>query len=287
MRSLLLATAAGLGLTLAGPALAQHAHTAAGHGGNQWHGASSGRWNWSGGQWRWQGGQWQARQHWGGSIGGRWIGGARAPGGWSAYHRPVKGWALPGYWLAPSFYITDWGAYGLTAPPYGYHWSRYYDDAVLVDQYGRTMDCVDDVDWDGGMPDGYADHADRDYDYSHDVGPGAPYPPPPGAMMPPPPPPEARVETRTYAYEGAPPVVVHSGPDCGCAGMMAGGWYYPPATTTTVTISSMPVTTTTTRTEYVEVAAPVVHRRTKIIRRAAPRAPSKIVRRYHTKIIRR
>src|SRR5690242_6215473 len=86
MRHLLLATAAGLGLMLAGPALAQHARPAAGghwqggnqwHGGGQWHGTSGGRWNWSGGQWRWQGGQWHARQHWGGSIGGRWIGGAR------------------------------------------------------------------------------------------------------------------------------------------------------------------------------------------------------------------
>jgi len=283
MRSVLLATVATFGLALASPVLAQHApHPPRG---GQWHGASRGHWNWSGGQWNWEGGAWRTRHDWGGSVGGRWIGGARAPGGWSAYHRPVRGWAVPGYWLAPSFTITDWGAYGLAPPPEGYRWSRYYDDAVLIDPYGRTMDCVEGVDWDGDLPDGYADHGDYDYDRGHDVGPGAPYAPPPPGMLPPPPPPGARVETRTYAYEGAPPVVVHSGADCGCEGTVVGGWYYPPATTTTVTISSVPVTTTTTRTEYIE-EAPVVYR-TKIIKRAAPRAPSKIVRRYHTKVIKR
>lgn len=278
MRTLVLATAAGLGLVAAGPALAQHApHTprAGGwHGGRQWHGNGGGNRHWSGGQ----------RQHWGGSIGGRWIGGARAPGGWSAYRRPVRGWAMPSYWLAPSFYITDWNGYGLSAPPYGYHWSRYYDDAVLVDQYGRAMDCVDGIAWDGG----HADHDDDDYDYSHDVGPGAPYPPPPGMMPPPPPPPPPgeRVERRVYRYEGAaPPVVVHSGPDCGCVGTVAGGWYYPPATTTTVTITSVPVTTTTTRTEYVEEARPVVVHRVRRVHH--PRTPTKIIRRYHTKLIKR
>lgn len=280
MRTLLLATVAGLGLASAGPAMAQHApHSrSGGHwhgGGGQWHGSPGGRWQWSGGH---------ARQHWGGSIGGRWIGGARAPGGWSAYRRPVRGWAMPGYWLAPSFTIVDWGAYGLAPPPEGYRWSRYYDDAVLIDSYGRAMDCVEGVDWDRDFPDGYADHGNYEYDMSHDVGPGAPYPPPPPGMLPPPPPPPpgARVETRTYAYEGAPPVVVHSGADCGCVGTVVGGWYYPPATTTTVTISSVPVTTTTTRTEYVEETPVVVHR-TKIVKRA----PSKIVRRYHTKVIKR
>jgi len=273
MRTLILATVAGFGLALASPVLAQHApHPAIG---GQWHGTPDGRWYGSGGH---------ARQHWGGSIGGRWIGGARAPGGWSAYRRPVRGWAMPDYWLAPSFTIVDWRAYGLAPPPAGYRWSRYYDDAVLIDPYGRAMDCVEGVDWDGDAPDDYADHGDYEYDMSHDVGPGAPYPPPPPGVLPPPPP-GARVETRTYAYGGAPPVVVHGGPDCGCAGVVAGGWYYPPATTTTVTITSVPVTTTTTTTEYVE-EAPVVYR-TKIIRRAAPRRPGKIIRRYHTKVIKR
>jgi Ni/Co efflux regulator RcnB len=263
MRSLLFTTLAGLGLAAAGPALAQHAprSPAGGH----WHGGNGGDWHGGG------------RHDWGGSVGGRWIGGARAPGGWSAYRRPVRGWAMPAYWLAPSFTITDWAAYGLTAPPYGYHWSRYYDDAVLVDQYGRAMDCVNGLDWGGGYSDGYADRGDYDYDYSHDVGPGASYPPPPGA----------RVERRVYRYEdGAPPppVVVHAGPDCGCEGRVAGGWYYPPATTTTVTITSVPVTTTTTRTEYVEEARPVVHHVRRVYH---PKRPTKLIRRYHTKLIKR
>ena len=98
----------------------------------------------------------------------------------------------------------------------------------------------------------------------------------------PPPPPGARVETRTYRYDGR-PFVVHSGPDCGC-GMVAGGYYYPPATTTTVTITSVPVTTTTTRTEYVEVERPVVHHVKHVWHKPQP---TKIVRRYHTKIIKR
>lgn len=273
MRNLVLATIAGLGMALAGPAMAQHARPAAG---GQWHGNGGGQWHGSnGGQWHWSRGS--GSQHWGGSIGGRWIGGARAPGGWSAYRRPVRGWAMPSYWLAPNFYITDWGAYGLTAPPYGYHWSRYYDDAVLVDQYGRAMDCVEGLDWQGDASDGYDDHGDYDYDYSHDAGPGAPYPPPPGA----------RVETRTYRYEGAPPpppVVVRDGADCGCGGTIAGGWYYPAPTTTTVTITSVPVTTTTTRTVYVEEARPVVHHVRRVYHR---HAPTKIIRRYHTKLIKR
>lgn len=274
MRTLLFATVAGLGLAIAGPALAQRApHPPAG---GHWHGGNG---HWSG----------HGRHDWGGSVGGRWIGGTRAPGGWSAYRRPVRGWAMPGYWLAPRFTITDWGAYGLSAPPYGYHWSRYYDDAVLVDQYGRAMDCVNSVDWDGGYAEGYADNGDDDYDYSHDAGPGAPYPPPGGMPPPPPPgamppPPGAHVETRTYRYDGGAPVVVHAGPDCGCAGRVVGGWYYPPATTTTVTITSVPVTRTVTTTEYIEEARPVVHHARRVYH---PAKPTKIIRRYHTKLIKR
>ena len=166
--------------------------------GGQWHGTSAGRWRWSGGRWQWQGGGWRVHHDWGGQVGGRWIGGTRAPGGWSSYHRPVRGWGLPGYWLAPSFIITDWGDYGLGEPPYGYHWSRYYDDAVLVDRYGRVTDCVPGVDW--GDDQGAAD----DYDYSHDVGPGAGYPPPPPGAVP-------------------PPVMVQEGPGCGC-GAVVNGW---------------------------------------------------------------
>ena len=39
---------------------------------------------------------------WGSKVNGRWWGGANAPGGWSAYRRPVRGWALPVYWITPT-----------------------------------------------------------------------------------------------------------------------------------------------------------------------------------------
>lgn len=104
---------------------------------------------------------------WGSKIGGRWWGGANAPGGWGGYRRPHRGWALPRYWVAPRFAITDWSTYGLAQPPYGYSWSRYYDDAVLVDNRGSVYDTVPGVDWDrydtdggyateGHIADGYA-----------------------------------------------------------------------------------------------------------------------------------
>lgn len=245
MRIAILAVAGFAALTLAGPAVAQH-RAQGGH--------------WQGSQWRGNT-QWHGAGNWGGSVGGRWIGGTRAPGGWSAYVRPVKGWALPNYWLAPNFYVTDWNAYGLDAPGYGYHWSRYYDDAVLVDQYGRVMDWVDAVDWDDGYDGSYADSGDGRDDGGW--GPGAAYPAPP-----------PRVEVHTYGAEGGPPpppsrVVVTRGPGCGC---VVDGYYYPPTTTTTVTVTSVPMTTTTT--QFVDNRAPAVRHW-----RAPPR-PSKLVHRH-------
>src|SRR5690606_10432659 len=69
---------------------------------------------------------------WGEKVKGRWHGGWNAPGGWEAYQRPVRGWTLPSYWFSGGFWLTDWQGWGLARPPYGYHWVRYYDDAVLV-----------------------------------------------------------------------------------------------------------------------------------------------------------
>ncbi|WP_082444304.1 RcnB family protein [Sphingomonas sp. Leaf242] len=85
---------------------------------------------------------------WGSKIGGRWWAGANAPGGWTGYRRPHRGWAVPGYWNAPRFYVGDWSTYGLPQPPQGYNWARYYDDAVLIDPRGSVYDTVGDVDWD-------------------------------------------------------------------------------------------------------------------------------------------
>jgi Ni/Co efflux regulator RcnB len=117
-------------------------------------------------------GQFQVVQHraprWGSKVGGRWWGGVNAPGGWRAYRRPVRGWALPVYWNTPRFYISDWSVYGLQQPQYGYNWVRYYDDAVLVDSRGSVYDSVSDVDWD--RQDGYSDDGRDDRAYADDDG---------------------------------------------------------------------------------------------------------------------
>lgn len=85
---------------------------------------------------------------WGGKVRGRWYGGTYAPGGWAAYRRPVRGWVLPSYWVAPSFYVSDWQRFNLWAPQPGHGWIRYYDDAVLVDRYGQVVDTREGIDWD-------------------------------------------------------------------------------------------------------------------------------------------
>ncbi|BCI70598.1 rickettsia 17 kDa surface antigen family protein [Sphingomonas sp. S17] len=104
------------------------------------------------------------RDRWGSKIGGRWWGGANAPGGWPAYRPPARGVVMPGYWNSPRFAIDDWATYHLPQPPAGYRWSRYYDDAVLIDPRGTVYDSVYGLDWDGlGVP-AYA---------------GGGYPPPP------------------------------------------------------------------------------------------------------------
>ncbi|UUL82727.1 RcnB family protein [Sphingomonas qomolangmaensis] len=96
---------------------------------------------------------------WGDRYQGRWHAGYRAPGGWTAYRRPVRGFGVPRYWIQPSFYIADFAGYGLGAPPQGYGWYRYYDDAVLIDQAGYVHDSVAGVEWnrDGR---GYVDRAE-------------------------------------------------------------------------------------------------------------------------------
>ncbi|WP_294300542.1 RcnB family protein [uncultured Sphingomonas sp.] len=116
---------------------------------------------WNGGRWN-NGATWNGpRGRWGERIGGRWWGGMRAPGGWAAYRRPVRGWVLPRYWIAPTWYVNDWSSYGLPQPPQGYAWSRYYDDAVLIDGRGSVYDSVGGVAWDRDDA-GYA-YDDRGY----------------------------------------------------------------------------------------------------------------------------
>lgn len=88
------------------------------------------------------------RHNWGARHGGRWIWGWRAPGGWGNYRPAVRGWVLPSYWIAPRYYIHDYGRYGFPAPRDGEGWSRYYDDAVLTDRDGRVLESRRGVDWD-------------------------------------------------------------------------------------------------------------------------------------------
>lgn len=102
------------------------------------------------------------RPSWGGKWNGRWMGGWRAPGGWGGYRRPIRGYVLPSYWAGPQFYVGNYASYGLSSPPYGYQWSRYYDDAVLADGNGRVWDTVSGVDWNDyeeGYAEGYQDGA--------------------------------------------------------------------------------------------------------------------------------
>jgi uncharacterized protein YcfJ len=79
---------------------------------------------------------------------GQWQGARNAPGGYSSYRQPFRGYILPSYWVNPSFYIGGYSNYGLRAPTSGYNWSRYYDDAVLTDNRGYVYDSVNNVPWD-------------------------------------------------------------------------------------------------------------------------------------------
>lgn len=101
---------------------------------------------------------------WGQRTQGRWTGGVRAPGGYVAYRRPVRGFALPRYWIQPSFYIGNYATYGLPTPPSGYGWSRYYDDAVMTDAYGRVIDSRSGIRWEeyeGGYAEDQPEFAER------------------------------------------------------------------------------------------------------------------------------
>jgi hypothetical protein len=220
---------------------------------------------------------------------GRWEAGFRAPGGWNSYRRLHRGHSLPGYWRGSDFRVHDYLTFGLSAPPPGYSWTRYYDDAVLVDHDGRVWDSIDGISWGGAVaaasagagyasassaagagagypppriepvdPDDYYDRDDRDY---RDDGPPpppydergpyrGPYPGGYSAPVAPPPP--------SVVY-GAPPPCAQVCPSGYPAGMtwQNGAWVgsygaYAGGTTTTVVVIPAATTTTTTVTEYVE-----------------------------------
>lgn len=237
------------------------------------------------------------QSRWGSKVGGRWWGGANAPGGWGSYRRPYPGYALPRYWVSPRFHITDWQGYGLSRPVPGYVWVRYYDDAVLVDARGSVFDTRYGLDWDGGDDGGYVQddrgyddraYDDRGYDDRGYDDRQIPPPPPPApspyrgdyavpiapdrAPPPPPPLPVGAVPggSSWRSADGTTTVTTSSGG----SGYYRGGTYYPGPSTTAVVVQSAPVVTTRTETYEDTVTytrRPAVRSKTRRVWRPAPR----------------
>ena len=93
----------------------------------------------------------------GGNRGGSYVRQGRMGYG-NGYNRPHRGFQLPQTFVQPSYFIGNFGYYGLSQPSVGYGWSRYYDDAVLTDRRGVVYDTRRDIDWDRynqGYNDGY------------------------------------------------------------------------------------------------------------------------------------
>ncbi|HVI97583.1 MAG TPA: RcnB family protein [Sphingomonas sp.] len=256
MRGFLIAAAASAAM-IAAPAWAQH-RSGGGHAAGQWRGSGQMHDGWQGhrgGSWHWTG----PGQRWGGTIQGRWYGGAGAPGGWASYRRPVRGWVLPSYWVSPSWTVWDWADYDLPRPPRGYVWSRYYDDAVLIDRSGQVYDSRDEMDWGGydqGYDDGYRDGYD---DGLADDG------------VPPPPPPVALPRGYGQRPEPLPPIApqVRFGPPAEVVQPLDGGGHVVTrcagdcASDTVVTIPARPrVVTTTSKVRSKTVARKTVPRKT-------------------------
>ncbi len=141
----------------------------------------------------------------------RW---AAVPGGWGAYRAPGYGYTLPRYWVAPGNFIADPRGFGLPQPAWGYGWSRYYDDVVLTDRWGRVYDWRSADDMRRPVRDGHRRKHRRDRDDERgalmrphwDMG-YAPGPVPCDceiAEAPPPPPDCREVETVRYVTEYVP-----------------------------------------------------------------------------------
>ncbi|MEP7349175.1 MAG: RcnB family protein [Sphingorhabdus sp.] len=79
------------------------------------------------------------------------------------YRRPFLGFFVPRYWIQPRFYLYNFRNYGLSAPSYGYNWSRYYDDAVLMDSRGYVQDYRSDIDWGAGYAPQDGGYTEPDY----------------------------------------------------------------------------------------------------------------------------
>lgn len=64
-----------------------------------------------------------------------------------AYRQPRYGYMLPRHWVSAPYFIPNYSLYRLPRPAAGFGWSRYYDDAVLTDRYGRVYDWRGNVNW--------------------------------------------------------------------------------------------------------------------------------------------
>jgi Ni/Co efflux regulator RcnB len=62
------------------------------------------------------------------------IGFYRAPTGYS-YRRWVYGQRLPSTYFGRDYWLTDYLAFGLMAPPPGFVWVRFGPDALLIDEF--------------------------------------------------------------------------------------------------------------------------------------------------------
>lgn len=69
------------------------------------------------------------------------------------YQRPAYGFQLPQQWMSPE-HAVDYRDFGLDRPARGFGWSRYYNEMVLTDQWGRVYDVADGYDR-GGRGGGY------------------------------------------------------------------------------------------------------------------------------------
>ena len=218
----------------------------------------------------------RGNQHrWGPMVNGRWEGGYRAPGGWNAYRRLGRGATLPGYWMGGSFRIDDYLNFGLAAPPQGYGWVRYYDDAVLVDRSGRVWDSVDGIGW--------ADaEADSGYGWSESNASAGDYPPiaperPEYYDAPPPPPlrapyPQPQVHVIPAPGSGYYGGTFYGGSATPGTAVYTSGGYG--ATTTTVVITPAPITTTTIVEEVIQqevVSTTYVRKPRRVVHRAVRR----------------
>ncbi len=209
----------------------------------------------------WQNGRWvgmppqtgyrgeHRRDRWGGTIDGRWYAGAHAPGGWRGYHRLGRGGRLPHYWLNNSFRIPDYLSWGLAAPPPGYFWVRYYDDAVLADDRGEVWDSIGGIGWADG--DAYADSYEA-VEPSVDYAPPRPLPPAPPIM-----PVDPNVYYQDYGRGYAAPVAVAPPPPSvqvygGSYGSYQAGAYYYGVPTSSTVVVTVPTTTTTVTEEVIE-----------------------------------